>query len=170
MRRCITAARDSKAGGGARGFRGGVGSCGDIQTALPQSAQRLWRLRRSRHSVCNTLATRGLGSSRHRLRARVVQHSGRFSRLCFVGPEEEITAFGLRELTGIEPAPVVLAAVFGLELLRWEARRAVAVPDSVGEEAFEGDFLGGGGGGVAAAFFTSVVGVFEHGGVSLGCG
>jgi len=61
---------------------------------------------------------------------------------------------------------VILATVFGLEVLSWKAGLAVTVPDSVGEEAFEGDFLGGG---VTAAAFTSLV-VFEHDRVRLVCG
>ncbi len=57
---------------------------------------------------------------------------------------------------------MVLAAVLGLEVLGWEAGLAVAVPDLVGEEAFEGDFLEGG---VATAASTASVAAFEHSGV-----
>ncbi len=54
----------------------------------------------------------------------------------------------------MKPTPVVLAAVFGLEVLGWKAGVAVAVPDAVGEEAFEGDLLG-----AAASRFIAP---FEH--------
>ena len=36
---------------------------------------------------------------------------------------------------------MILAAVFGLEVLRWEAGIAVAVPNAIREETFEGGFL-----------------------------
>ena len=55
---------------------------------------------------------------------------------------------------------MILAAVLGLELLRREARVAVAVPDAVGEEASEGNFLNGGA--TAAAWATFSVTASEH--------
>ena len=54
---------------------------------------------------------------------------------------------------------MVFAAVFGLEVLGGEAGVTVAVPDAVGEEAFERDFLRRE---VVTATSTSIT-AFEHG-------
>ena len=62
----------------------------------------------------------------------------------------------------LTPASVIAAAVLRLEVLCWQAGRAVALPDAVGEEAFEGDGLGNAA--VAAAAEGAVSGG-EHGGV-----
>ena len=63
---------------------------------------------------------------------------------------------------------MILAAVLGLEFLGWETRVAVAVPNAVREEAFEGDFLDGGV--VAATSEATSAAASKHDGVEWGGG
>ena len=57
---------------------------------------------------------------------------------------------------------MILAAVLGLEVLCWETRIAVALPDAVGKETLQGDLDGAS---ITATIFTSkpFTAASEHG-------
>jgi hypothetical protein len=69
-----------------------------------------------------------------RVRPAVVQHSSYFSELCIFIPEEKSTSLRFLVLTCVEPTALVFAFFLHFEVFGREARRAVAMPDTVGED------------------------------------
>lgn len=71
-----------------------------------------------------------------RLRPAVVQYCALLAELCIFIPKEEAATLLCLVPAGVEPATFVLRFFLHLEVFGWEARLAIAVPDSVGEDAF----------------------------------